>query len=301
MKKYLLRSNNITKSYGKHNVLNGISLNIEEGDIYGFIGKNGAGKTTMIRIILGLVNYDNGSLELFSNKDIDSSRAQIGSLIESPKFYSNMTAEENLKLIAIQRNIEKTADIAKVLKLVNLNNTNSKKSKDFSLGMKQRLGIAMAILSNPKLLILDEPINGLDPIGIKEIRELLINLNRELGTTILISSHILSELTQMATKYGFINKGHLIKEITDEDLHNELENCLEIEVSSTKNIEHIFNLLNIHNYNINKNTIKIYDKVQLENFSIILANHNISLYKLVQKEESLEEFFNKLIEGDTHE
>lgn len=300
MKKYLLRSNNITKSYGKHNVLNGISLNIEEGDIYGFIGKNGAGKTTMIRIILGLVNYDNGSLELFSNKDIDSSRSQIGSLIESPKFYNNMTAEENLKLIAIQRNIEKTADIAKVLKLVNLNSTD-KKAKDFSLGMKQRLGIAMAILSNPKLLILDEPINGLDPIGIKEIRELLINLNRELGTTILISSHILSELTQMATKYGFIDKGHLIKEISADDLHNELESCLEIEVSSTKNIDHIFSSLNIHNYDINKNTIKIYDKVQLENFSIILANHNISLYKLVPKEESLEEFFNNLIEGDINE
>lgn len=249
MKKYLFRSENINKSYNKNKILNNISLNIEQGDIYGFIGKNGAGKTTMIRIILGLVKYDSGNLELFSNKNISNinySRSKIGSLIENPVFYENMTAQENLKLIAIQKNIE-NVDINKVLKLVNLSNTN-KKTKDFSLGMKQRLGIAMALLNNPKLLILEEPINGLDPIGIKEIRELLINLNKEFGTTIFISSHILSELTQMATRYGFINKGRLIKEISAEELHLECRSYLQLKVNSIHNIKEIFEShLNIYN------------------------------------------------------
>jgi len=168
-------------------------MNIEKGDIYGFIGKNGAGKTSLIRIILGLIYPNSGEIELFGNKEpknINTARTKIGSLVEKPIFYENMTARENLELIKIQKQIKDNEVIDDTLKLVKLYNTKIK-VKDFSLGMKQRLGIALAILNNPDFLILDEPINGLDPIGIKEIRELLININQKYGTTILISSHIL--------------------------------------------------------------------------------------------------------------
>ncbi|WP_368490931.1 ATP-binding cassette domain-containing protein [Clostridium sp. BJN0013] len=305
MKNYLFRSNNINKSYNNHKILNNLSLNIEEGDIYGFVGKNGAGKTSMLRIILGLIYPDSGEIELLGNTDIEKinlSRAKIGSLIERPIFYGNMTARENLQLIKIQKNLENTIDLNKILKLVNLHNVKNK-SKDFSLGMKQRLGIAMAILNNPELLILDEPINGLDPIGIKEIRELLLNLNNKYGTTILISSHILSELTQLATKYGFINQGHLIKEISSKELHLECRNYLHLKVNSISNIGKIIEeQFNTPNYEIfPDNTVNIYDKIKIENLSLILSKYSIAIYELFQNEESLEDYFSRLIKGDNNE
>lgn len=198
MNDYVIRAINITKVFKRHKVLDDISINIKKGDIYGFVGKNGAGKTTLIRVIAGLVIPNSGQVELFGEADdmeIVKQRSRMGTLIEAPSLYLNMTARENLELIKIQRGIPGTKCIDEALNLVGLKDIEKKKTKNFSLGMKQRLGIAMALLSDPELLILDEPINGLDPIGIKEIRELLLKLNKERGTTILISSHILSELT----------------------------------------------------------------------------------------------------------
>jgi ABC-2 type transport system ATP-binding protein len=302
---YLFKCINISKSYGNHEVLNNLSMNIEKGDIYGFIGKNGAGKTSLIRIILGLIYPDSGEFELFGNKklkNINTARAKIGSLVEKPSFYENMTARENLELIKIQKQIKDNKVIDDTLKLVKLYNTKIK-VKDFSLGMKQRLGIALAILNNPDFLILDEPINGLDPIGIKEIRELLININQKYGTTILISSHILSELAQLATKYGFIHKGSIIKEISSKQLHLECRSYLHLKVNSISNISSILEKdLNVSDYEfLQDNTLKIYDKTNLENLSLILSKYNISIYELFRKEESLEDYFSNLIGGDNNE
>ncbi len=305
MNNYLFKCINISKSYGNHEVLNNLSMNIEKGDIYGFIGKNGAGKTSLIRIILGLIYPDSGEIELFGNKEpknINTARTKIGSLVEKPNFYENMTERENLELIKIQKQIKDNKVIDDTLKLVKLYNTKIK-VKDFSLGMKQRLGIALAILNNPDFLILDEPINGLDPIGIKEIRELLININQKYGTTILISSHILSELAQLATKYGFIHKGSIIKEISSKQLHLECRSYLHLKVNSLSNISSILEKdLNVSDYEfLQDNTIKIYDKTNLENLSLILSKYNISIYELFRKEESLEDYFSNLIGGDNNE
>lgn len=304
MKNYILKCQDVIKTYKDHKVLDNVSINIEKGDIYGFVGKNGAGKTTLIRIILGLVNCDSGKIQLFCNTDkekINLSKSKIGSLIEKPIFYENMTARENLELILIQKGKKNTSniDIDEILELVNLHNIDNKKSKNFSLGMKQRLGIAMSILDTPELLILDEPINGLDPIGIKEIRELLINLNRKYGTTILISSHILSELSLLANKFGFINQGKLIKELSFDKLQDECRSYLHVKVSSTSNIDRILKeQFNVKDYEILEDKIlKIYDNINLENFSHILSKNNIAIFELFEKKQSLEDYFSNLIGG----
>ncbi|MGL4760237.1 MAG: ATP-binding cassette domain-containing protein [Sarcina sp.] len=302
----ILKTINITKIYNKKKVLNNISINIKKGDIYGFVGKNGAGKTTMIRIILGLSFSNEGKVEFSDNENIEKNyicRKNIGALIEKPILYNNMTAKENLEIIKIQRGIVDQNRVDEVLKLVNLYNANKKKVKHFSLGMKQRLGIAISLLIKPKLLILDEPLNGLDPIGIKEIRELLIRLNKEEKTTIFISSHILSELSLIVTRYGFIDKGVLIQEVSNQELDKICKIYIHVKVSDTSDIPKIFsNELNIVNYDIfSKNHIKIYEKISLDKFSLILAKYDISIYELLQKKESLEEYFSRLIGGNDSE
>ncbi len=272
MNEYVIRSRNITKIYKKRKVLDNISINIKKGDIYGFVGRNGAGKTTMIRVLTGLVIPNEGQVELFDHseeKEVIKERRRIGTLIESPELYLNMTAKENLELIKVQRGIPGTKCIDEVLDLVGLNNVEKKKTKNFSLGMKQRLGIAMALLSDPELLILDEPINGLDPIGIKEIREILLKLNKERGTTILISSHILSELTQISNKYGFINDGKLIEEVAASELSNKCRIYLYLKISDSSDVSIILeNELGIKDYEVfPDNIIRIYDELTGKNYS----------------------------------
>ncbi len=234
---YVLRTNDITKEYNKKVILQNVSMNIKKGEIYGLIGKNGAGKTTLMRIISRLTKQDSGNLSSFdiNNKaEINKERARMGTLIESPRIYPHMTAEENLELIRLQRGIPGKKCIKEVLGLVSLKDVGKRKCEDFSLGMKQRLGISMALLNNPEFLILDEPINGLDPIGIKQIRKLLIKLNRERGITILITSHILSELSQLVTTYGFINNGKLLQEISKDELHKKCKGYLHIKVNDVE-------------------------------------------------------------------
>lgn len=297
MNEYVMKATNIIKIYGKHKVLDNVTMNIKKGDIYGFVGKNGAGKTTMIRVIAGLVIPDNGQVGLFDNLIKDRSR--IGALIESPSLYLNMTAKENLELVKIQRGIPGTKCIQEVLNLVGLNGVGKKKTKDFSLGMKQRLGIAMAILSDPEFLILDEPINGLDPIGIKEIRELLLKLNKEKGTTILISSHILSELTQISTRYGFINDGKMVEEITYSKLLRKCRNYLNLKVKDASIASIILEKeIGIEDYEVfEDNTIRIYDNFDSEKITLSLASHNIGVKEIVQIGESLENYFADLVGG----
>lgn len=306
MNEYVCRTNNITKLYRKNKVIDNVSLNIKEGDIYGFVGKNGAGKTTMIRIISGLIIPDEGEVKLFGYdeyKKIIRQRSRIGVLIESPAIYLNMTAKDNLELIKIQRGIPGTKCIEDTLNLVGLKCTEKKKTKNFSMGMKQRLGIAMALLNDPEFLILDEPINGLDPVGIREIRELLLKINKERGTTILISSHVLSELTQVCNKYGFINNGKLVEEISSEELYNKCRKYLHLKVNNYAEASVILEKeLGIKDFEVlQDNVIRIYDEFDSEKITLSLAKHRIGVKEIFLIGESLEDYFTSLIGGKANE
>lgn len=214
----ILRTNHLTKRYGHRPVVNGISMTVHEGDIYGIIGKNGAGKTTLIRMVTGLAAPSDGNLLLFGSPDLQIGREHIGTVIESPALYPGMTARENLVTQCKLQGVADLSQVDSILTLVGLDDTGKKKTKDFSLGMRQRLAIALSLVGSPKLLILDEPINGLDPEGIKEVRDLILKLNRDRKITVMISSHILGELSKLATRYGIIHHGSLIEEFTEEQL-----------------------------------------------------------------------------------
>lgn len=228
-----IKVNDLSKSYGKKFAVNHLNMVIPERAIYGFIGQNGAGKSTTQKMICGLTPQTAGNIELFGKPQTDAEiRSRVGMLIENAGAYPSMTAYENMKLYGLAIGVERLEEeIKRVLKLAGLFDTGKKKVKQFSLGMKQRLGIAIALLGNPRLLILDEPINGLDPQGIIEFREIMLKLNRELGMTILISSHILGELSKISTHYGIIKNGTMVKEMTAEDLETTCQNymCIRLE------------------------------------------------------------------------
>lgn len=226
---YVLRTKSLTKKFGSKIAVNAVDMNVAKGDIYGFIGRNGAGKTTAMKLILGLLNATEGEIELFGGEPLEKARGRIGSLIEAPGIYKNCTAYENMKRFSIIYG-GTDEDIAQLLKLVGLENTGNKKAGRFSLGMKQRLGMAIAMLGNPEFLILDEPINGLDPEGIKDVRNAVLNLNEQKGVTFLISSHLLDELAKIVTRYGIINNGVLTEEISAEDLNAMCESGLKVRV-----------------------------------------------------------------------
>lgn len=225
----IIRTHNLTKRYGNKLAVNQMNMTVEAGDIYGFIGKNGAGKTTAMKMLLGLAFPTSGSIELFNGENPKTAGQEIGSLIEAPGIYKNCTAYENMKRFAILSGTS-DSEIKELLELVNLHNTGKKKAGVFSLGMKQRLGIAISLLGKPKLMILDEPINGLDPEGIREIRDIILNINRERKVTFLISSHLLDELAKVVTKYGIINNGVLVEEISAEEINRRCQSGLQISV-----------------------------------------------------------------------
>lgn len=228
----ILKTENLTKTYGHKSVVNGVSMTINKGDIYGFIGVNGAGKTSFMKMILGITFPTSGSIELFEGENILEARRKIGSLVETPSLYLNLSAKENLKNYCVEFGFD-TNQIDGILQLVGLGDTGKMIVKKFSLGMKQRLGIAVALLNDPEFLVLDEPVNGLDPKGIKEIRELVIRLNQEKGVTFLISSHLLDELGKIATRYGIISKGVLVEELTLQELE---EKCVKsVTIKTTEN------------------------------------------------------------------
>lgn len=231
---YILQTHKLTKVYGKTRVVNGVSMNVKKGDIYGFIGKNGAGKTTFMRMVTGMAAPTEGEMELFEKKDLEKQRKRVGSLIENPGVYPNMTAKENMEVVRKSFGITNKNASDELLELVGLGNVGKKKVKNFSMGMKQRLGIAISLLRNPDFLILDEPINGLDPAGIKEIRDLLLKLNQEREITILISSHILGELSKVATRYGIIRDGVLVEEFAASELSEKCRRCQKLVVDNTE-------------------------------------------------------------------
>lgn len=302
MKEIVLKTNNLTKKY-KHNiVLNSVNITINKGEIYGLIGRNGAGKTTLMKLITTLVSPTSGNFYLFDksseNDELFENKQRVGSLIEYPAFFPNLSAYDNLKYYAIQRGIVDRKQIDKVLEKVNLTNTGKKKVKAFSLGMKQRLGIALAILNNPDFIILDEPINGLDPIGISELREVFKKLSEE-GVTLLISSHILSELYITADKFGFIEKGKLVKELTKDELDNECSKCIVIKTIDIKKACVVLEKqLNIKNYKvINKDEIRIYDSDKMDKICNLLAKNDINIKSIYESGISLEEYFKEVVKG----
>lgn len=307
MTEYILRTNALTKKYKNDYALKNVDVTIKRGEIYGLIGQNGAGKTTMLRLITGLAFPTNGSIELFENNDrreMTAAHKRMGAIIENPALFPNMTAYENLEVQRLQRGIPGRECIEKALKLVGLEGTGKKKVKNFSLGMKQRLGLAIALLSDPEFIILDEPTNGLDPMGIVEMRELLKKLNREKGLTVLISSHILSELYQLATKFGIIHQGQLLEEISSGELNDKCRQYLRIKVDEpAKGVNVLEEKLSAHDFEIlSDGTIKLYsylDDVHL--VSRTLTEHGLVIEHLSQNGDSLENYFTKLIGGVENE
>lgn len=303
MKEYILKTYNISKKYKKNLVVDNVSISVKRGDIYGFIGQNGAGKTTIMKMITGLVNPSEGYIEIFKEVEknkINKERKRLGALIETPALYLDMSASENLEVLRIQKGIPGSSCVNEKLKMVGLENTGKKKVKQFSLGMKQRLGIAMALLSDPEILILDEPVNGLDPKGIVEIRDLLKKLNKEKNMTIIISSHLLSELNQVATCYGIINNGKLIEEISQKELYDKCKKALRIKVYDiNKAVVCLESVLKTTNFKVLKNnTIKLYDYIdnQIE-VSKALISSNVITEEIVSIGDDLEDYFMNLIGG----
>lgn len=301
MKEVVLKTNNLTKQYNKNVVLDNVNITIKKGDIYGLIGRNGAGKTTLMKIITTLASPISGTFELFNtcseNDELFDNKKRVGSLIEYPAFYPNLSAYDNLKYYTIQRGIVDKNQINKVLELVNLTGTGKKKVKTFSLGMKQRLGIALAILNSPDFVILDEPINGLDPIGISELRDTFKKLSDN-GITLLISSHILSELYLLANEFGFLENGKLIKELSKEELDLECSKCLVIKTDDSKKVSVLLEKeLNTNNYKvINNEEIRVYDYTDdSDKVSDVLVNNKIKIKGFYESGISLEEYFKEII------
>lgn len=299
----VIKTNNLVKKYGENIVLDNISIKVNQGEIYGLVGDNGAGKTTLFRILSGQSNISNGSFELLgesSEKNIMKVRKRIGTIIENPSFYPKMTIEENLEYYRLQRGIPGKKNIDKILKEVGLLEVKKKKFNNISLGMKQRLGLALALLGEPELLILDEPINGLDPSGIIEIRNLLLKLNREKNITIIISSHILSELYNIATCYGFLSKGKLVEEISLKQLNERCRSYLEINVTNPKKFSVLLEeKLGYKNYKIMPDgLIHLFEKDPInEEISRLAVENGIGLKSINEKSANLENYYLSLIGG----
>lgn len=292
----VLKTTNIVKKYSGRTILNKINMTIHKGDIYGFIGKNGAGKTTFMRTVLSLTTPDEGEVNLFDGKSIEEVGLKVGSLIESPGLYKNASAYENLKRFSILYGADEEK-INDILKIVGLGDTGKRKAKDFSLGMKQRLGIAIALLGDPEFLLLDEPINGLDPEGIREIRDLIVKLNKEKNITFLISSHLLDELSKVVTRYGIINNGVLIEEIEAAELKEKCKNKLIIEADDIPKAQKIISKdISPEKIAVKKDKIEIHSHIkEAATINKKLVEAGIMVKAIYPNFDSLEDYFMKRI------
>jgi len=301
----VLETNNLEKKYKDFRALASTNIHIEKGAIYGLIGKNGAGKTTLIRIVCGLQEPTNGSYIIYgksnNSNDIISARKRMGAIIETPSIYGEMTARDNLILQYKLVGMPSLDGIDDLLKLVGLEDTGKKKAKNFSLGMKQRLGIAISLVNNPDFLILDEPINGLDPQGIIEIRELILKLNKERRITILISSHYLDELSKIATHYGFLDNGSIIKEISSKSLMKKMEHKIILTVNDPKEFVKYFEQNNISYEVMDSKTINVYGKHNLSKLVSGLSKKNLIADDIHEQEETLENYYMNLIGGGNND
>lgn len=298
---YVLKTNSLSKNYKNFKALNGLTMKVPKGAIYGFVGKNGAGKTTLIRLICGLQEPTSGSYSLYgvsnSQKGILKSRRRMGAVVETPSIYLDMTAEDNLKEQYRIIGLPSFKDIPKLLHIVGLEKAGNKKARHFSLGMKQRLGIAIALSGNPDFLILDEPVNGLDTQGIIEVRELILKLNRERGITFLISSHILDELSRIATHYGFIDRGRMVKEMTSAELDAACRKCISIQVSDIRVLTRVLDEMGIEYSVISDTTADIFSEINISQLAISLAAQKCNIITLNEREESLESYYINLMGG----
>lgn len=302
---YILTTNALSKQYKQFKALNGLSMHVPKGAIYGFVGRNGAGKTTLIRLICGLQEPTSGSFILYgienSSKNIVKSRRRMGAVVETPSNYLDMTAEDNLKQQYRILGIPSFDGISDLLKLVGLENTGKKKAKNFSLGMKQRLGIAIALAGDPDFLVLDEPTNGLDPQGIIEMRELILKLNREHQITILISSHILDELSRLATHYGIIDGGRMVKELSAEQLEAACRKCMRVTVSDTRALVRVLDGMKADYKILSDTQADIFAKLNISQLALLLAKENCELVEVQERDESLESYFVSLVGGGSHD
>lgn len=305
MEDYIVKTNDITKVYRKQHVINRVDMRVKKGAIYGFIGLNGAGKSTCIRLIAGLTEPTEGSIELFgatSKGEVNQARKRMGTMIEHPALFPNMTAAQNLEVIRLQRGIPGKECIQTTLEKVGLAYTGKKKARTFSMGMKQRLGIAIALLSNPELLILDEPINGLDPVGVIEIRHLLQQLNVEYGVTVIISSHILTEVHQIATHYGIIHNGKLIKQCSAEEVEAACRAHLFLRVDDVARAATVIESeLNTRDFEVlEDNSIRLEAYVNdPTKVTRTLNEHHILIEQITPQHDTLEQYFTKLIKEES--
>ena len=301
---YVLTANSLYKEYGKFKALSGLSMKVPKGAIYGFVGKNGAGKTTLIRVICGLQSPTLGEYSIYGvdhrDRKIVKSRRRMGAVVETPSIYLDMSAEENLKEQYRVLGLPSFDGLTDILKLVGLENTGKKKAKNFSLGMRQRLGIAIALCGDPDFLVLDEPVNGLDPQGIVEIRELILRLNRERNITVLISSHILDELAKLATHYGFIDGGKMIKEISAEELEAACRKCQRLEVTSTRALARVLDKMGVEYKIISDTTADVFAKISITALTAALASEDCELFSVQERDESLESYYINLLGGTSN-
>ena len=298
---YVLTTNCLDKRYRNFQALNGLTMHIPKGAIYGFVGKNGAGKTTLLRLVCGLQEPTSGSFTLYGirndERNIVKARRRIGAVVETPSIYPDMTAGDNLKQQYLVLGLPSFEGLRDILKLVGLEETGKKKAKDFSLGMRQRLGIAIALAGDPDFLILDEPVNGLDPQGIVEIRELILRLNRERQITVLISSHILDELSRLATHYGFIDGGRLLREMSAEELEKVCRKCVRMEVTDTVALSRVLERMGVE-YEIH--TIReadIFARLNVSQLTSALEKEHCEVISMQERDESLEGYYMSLVGG----
>ncbi|MGN0615939.1 ATP-binding cassette domain-containing protein [Ruminococcus flavefaciens] len=297
---YVLQTQQLCKKYGRFNALTDFTINVPKGSIYGMVGRNGAGKTTLIRIVTGLNNPSSGEFTLFGTKNTDADilakRRKIGAVVETPSLHPEMSAKDNLiqQTKALGISDEKLDEI---LNLVGLPNTGKKKAKHFSLGMRQRLGIAFSLVGDPDFLVLDEPINGLDPQGIMEVREMILKLNREKGITILISSHILDELSRLATHYGFIEQGRCIKEMSAEELEKVSRRSLHINVNDTQLLAQVLDGMKAEYRIYSPTEADIFTPMQVTPLVLALNEKKCFVNSMTEHHESLENYFMGLVGG----
>lgn len=298
---YVLKTQNLSKKYRRFTALDGLSMSVPKGSIYGFVGRNGAGKTTLIRVICGLQEQTSGDYSLYGidskSGSITKSRRRMGAVVETPAIYTELSARDNLRQQYRILGLPSFDGIDELLELVGLSDTGSKNAKKFSLGMRQRLGIAVALCGNPDFLVLDEPINGLDPQGIIEIRELILKLNREKQITVLISSHILDELARLATHYGFIDKGRIVKEMSAEELEAQCGKCVRVKVSNVKALSKVMEEQGLDYKIISDSEADIYGQIGITKLTQKLSENDCELISIHEHDESLESYFMNLVGG----
>ncbi len=301
MSELLLQTRALTKQYGRHRAVDQVSMHIKKGAIYGFIGRNGAGKTTTLRMISGLASPTAGEIELFGcrGRDLSRIRSRVGCLIEGPGLYGSMSARDNLKMKCMLLGVYKRGYEEELLDIVGLGGVGKKPVKRYSLGMKQRLGIALALVGEPDLLVLDEPINGLDPQGIAEVRDTVLKLNRERNMTILISSHILEELSKIATDYGIIHNGTLLQELTNEELMEKCSERLEVTLDDPERAVPVMDRLGIKRYQVaDREHIYIFERLEESAaLNMAFAKAGIPVRGISVTNEELETYFLKLTGG----